>query len=214
MSTRTKILIADDHRLIVDALTMLLEKDFDVVGAVYDGLALLPAAYRLQPDVVLLDLGMPLLNGLDAGRRLKTALPRTKVIVFTMNEDQEVAATALRTFASGYLLKSSAGSEMMRAIRDVIAGQPYITPLVARWMQDRKIRDPRPEHINSLTDRQREVLQLLAEGKHAKEIADLLSISPRTVAFHKQSIMDMFGIRNNFELVRLAMRENLVYQES
>lgn len=210
---RAKVLIADDHLLIVEALTKLLEVHFKVVGAVSDGHALLSAASELQPDVVLLDLSMPMLNGVDAGRQLKMALPRVKVIVITMNEDREIAAAALRTWASGYLLKKSAGSELVLAIQEVVRGKTYVTPRVAQQLQDRMVRDPRPDHTNNLTDRQREVLQLLAEGKSLKEVAAVLAITPRTVAFHKYAIMDTFGLKNSSELMRLAMRENLVSRE-
>lgn len=203
---KPRVLLADDHTLVAEALGKLLEPEFDVVGRVADGRALLESAVRLIPDVIILDLSMPLLNGIDAGRRLKEILPRTKLIVLTVNEDPEVAAEALRTWASGFLLKKSIGNELAKAVKKVLSGESYVTTILAT----------RPTHVrsasdsNSLTIRQREVLQLLAEGRTMKEAAAVLGVTPRTVAFHKYKIMRDFGLRTNSDLIRLAITANLV----
>ena len=164
----------------------------------------------LKPDVIVIDISMPLLNGMDAGRELKRLLPRTKLIALTMNEDCEVASEALRSWASGYLLKKSAGSELVKAIREVLKGKSYVTPKVAQQLLDRFVRDPRRDHDKELTPRQRQVLQLLAEGRTMKETADFLHVTPRTIAFHKYRIMEEFGLKTNSDLVKFAIRERVV----
>jgi DNA-binding NarL/FixJ family response regulator len=210
MTTRPRVLIADDHTLVVEAFKRLLEPSFEVVGTVANGRDLLEVAPKLNPDLVLLDLGMPLLNGQDAGERLKTLLPRSKTIVLTMNEDSEVAAQAMEKWASGFLLKNSAGSELIHAIREVLKGKSYVTPRVAQKLVDRFVQDPRTEHKKRLTSRQREVLQLLAEGRTMKEAADVLHVTARTIAFHKYKIMDEFGLKTNSDLLRFAIKERLI----
>lgn len=207
---RPRILIADDHNLVVEGFQRILESQFEVVGAVGDGHTLLTTAPNLRPDVILIDIGMPLLNGLEAGRQLKSRLPGTKFIVITMNEDPEVAAEAMRSWASGYILKKCAGTELIKAIREVLRGSTYVTPKVAQQLLDRFVRDPRPEYAAKLTSRQREVLQLLAEGKSMKEAADILHITPRTIAFHKYRIMEEFGLKTNSDLLVFAIREHLI----
>ena len=207
---RPRILISDDHNLVVEGFQRILEPHFDVVGSVGDGHTLLTTAPKLKPDVILVDIGMPLLNGLEAGQQLKSRLPGTKFIVITMNEDPEVAADAMRHGASGYLLKKCAGSELIKAIREVRKGNPHVTPKVAQQLLDRFVRDPRPEYSAKLTSRQREVLQLLAEGKSMKEAANILNITPRTIAFHKYRIMEEFGLRTNSDLLVFAIREHLI----
>jgi DNA-binding NarL/FixJ family response regulator len=197
MAIRPHVLIADDHTLVVEAFKKLLEPNFEVVGTVSNGRDLLELAPKLKPDVVLLDLGMPLLNGQDAGERLKALLPKAKVIVLTMNEDSEIAAAAIEKWASGFLLKNSAGTELTHAIKEVLKGKSYVTPRIAQKLFDRFVRDPRTEHTKHLTSRQREVLQLLAEGRTMKEAADVLHVTPRTIAFHKYKIMDEFGLKTN-----------------
>jgi DNA-binding NarL/FixJ family response regulator len=210
---RARILIADDHTLIVDAFRKLLEPELEVVGGAANGHALLEQAPKLKPDLVIVDLNMPLLNGLDAGRELKRMIPHTKIIVLTMSEDFEVAADALRHWANGYLLKKSAGSELVKAIHEVLKGKSYVTPRLAQHLLDEFIRDPRP-HVNKpLTLRQREVLQLLAEGRTMKEVAAVLNLTARTVAFHKYRIMEEFGLKNNADLVRFAIKEHLITSE-
>jgi DNA-binding NarL/FixJ family response regulator len=207
---RERVLLADDHELVVAAFVTLLAPYFDVVGTVSDGYELLSTAMELKPDVIVIDIGMPRLNGIDAGRHVKATLPNTKLVVVTMNESPNVAAKALQTWASGYLLKNSAGSELIKAIREVLRGNSYVTPRVAQQLEDRFVRDPRPDYTSELTPRQREVLQLLAEGKNMIEVAHILGISRRTVAFHKYSIMDDFGLKTNADLLHLAIREHIV----
>jgi len=207
---RPRILLADDHTLVVEAFKNLLEPQFEVVGTVADGRALLEQAPKLAPDVILVDLAMPSLNGMDAGERLKQMLPNTKLIVLTMTEDAAVAAEVMKRWANGFLLKKSAGSELVRAIREVLKGESYITPKMAKKLLDEFVRDPHPAQPKSLTPRQREVLQLLAEGHTMKEVADVLHVTPRTVAFHKYRIMDEFGLKTNSDLVRFAIKEHVV----
>jgi DNA-binding NarL/FixJ family response regulator len=207
---RPRILIADDHTLVADAFKKSLEPEYQVVKIVADGRSLLIAAKELTPDLVLLDLGMPLLNGLDAGLELKKSLPKTKLIVLTMNEDPDVASKALRQWASGYLLKKSAGIELKKAISEVLLGHSYVTPSIAQKLMDEFIRDPRPDRAKELTQRQRQVLQLLAEGRSMKEAAAVLDIAVRTIAFHKYRIMEDFGLKTNADLVRFAIREHII----
>ena len=207
---KPRVLLADDHTLVVAAFIKLLEPEFEVVASVSDGRTLLAVAPQVKPDVAVIDIGMPLLNGMDAGRELKALLPRTKLIVLTMSEDYELAAAALHKWASGYLLKKSAGSELVKAIREVLKGNSYVTPQVAQRMFDDFVRDPRRDRVKTLTHRQREVLQLLAEGRAMKEVADLLHIATRTVAFHKYRIMEEFGLKTNSDLVRFAIKERVL----
>jgi DNA-binding NarL/FixJ family response regulator len=207
---RTRILIADDHTLVAEALKSLLEPEYQVVGLVNNGKSLLALAKETAPDVVLLDLGMPLFNGVDAGQALKKLLPKTKIIVITMNEDPEVASAALRSWASSYLLKKSASIELAQAISEVLRGHSYVTPSIAQKVMYEFIRDPNQRPAKKLTQRLRQVLQLLAEGYSMKEAAGVLNIAVRTIAFHKYRIMEDFGLKNNADLVRLAIREHLI----
>ena len=206
---RPRVLLVDDHNLVVEAFKKLLEPEFDIVGTVSNGESLMRVTNELKPDVVLLDLAMPELNALEAGQELKKLLPRTKLIVLTMNEDTEVARESLRLWASGYLLKKSAGSELVKAVKDALQGKTYVTPAVAQRLEEDFIRDPQLEH-KELTSRQREVLKLLAEGRTMKQTADELHVTPRTVAFHKYKIMEEFGLKTNSDLVKLALREHIV----
>jgi DNA-binding NarL/FixJ family response regulator len=207
---RSRVLIADDHTLVAEAFKSLIEPEYEVIRIVTDGRSLLSTAVELKPDVVLLDLNMPLLNGLDAGQELKKLLPRTKIIILTMNEDPDVASKALRHWASGFLLKKSAGIEMKRAIGEVLRGHSYVTPSIAQQLIEEFIRDPHQERAKELTKRQRQVLQLLAEGHSMKEAAVVLNIAVRTIAFHKYRIMEDFGLKTNSDLVRFALREHLI----
>lgn len=207
---KPRLLLADDHALIVEAFTKLLEAEFEIVGTVTDGLALLKKAPELKPDVVILDLSMPKLNGMDAGKQLKKILPLTKIIVLTMSEDFEFAAQALRHWASAYLLKKSAGSELIRAIRDVLKGRTYVTPRVARRLLEEFVRDPRPDHEAHLTKRKKEVLQLLAEGHTMRQVAVLLEISTRTVAFHKYQMMQEHGLKTQSDIVIFAIKQRVL----
>jgi DNA-binding NarL/FixJ family response regulator len=211
---KPRLLLADDHVLVVDAFTKLLEPDYDVVGTVGDGRALLKRACELKPDVVILDLAMPLLNGIDAGRELKKALPQTKIVVLTMNEDYDLATNALRHWASAYLLKKSASSELTKALREVLKGRTYVTPRVAQRMLENFMRDPRPDREKTLTQRQKEVLQLLAEGRTMKEVAQVLNITPRTVAFHKYQIMEEHGLKTQSDLVIFAIKQRVIMTPS
>jgi DNA-binding NarL/FixJ family response regulator len=205
-----RVLLADDHTMVVEAFRKLLEPEFEIVGTVADGRTLVNIAPGLKPDVIVLDIGMPLMNGMEAGKELKQLLPRTKLIALTMIEDYELAAEALRSWASGYLLKKSAGSELVKAIREALKGKSYVTPKVAQELLDRFVRDPRHDREKELTPRQRQVLQLLAEGRTMKETADFLHVTPRTVAFHKYRIMEEFGLKTNSDLVKFAIRERVV----
>jgi DNA-binding NarL/FixJ family response regulator len=207
---KPRILVADDHTLVAEAFKRLLEPEFEVVGTVGDGRALLRAAAELKPDVALVDLNMPLLNGLDAGEQLKQAMPKIKLIVLTMNEEPEIAAEAMGKWASAYVLKKSAGSELLKAVRDVLRGGTYVTPALQDGVTRLAARDSRGDSGRTLTPRQREVLQLLAEGHTMKEAAAILNVATRTVAFHKYRIMQDFGLENNSELLRFAMKQGLV----
>jgi len=210
---RPRLLIADDHILVAEAFKTLLEPEYDVVKLVADGRSLLIAAKELKPDAVLLDLNMPLLNGIDAGLELKRLLPKTKLIVITMNEDGDVASRALRQWASGYLLKKSAGVELKKAISEVLKGHTYVTPSVAQKVMEEFMRDPNPSRAKELTQRQRQVLQLLAEGRSMKEAAAVLNVAVRTIAFHKYRIMEEFALKTNSDLVRFAMREHIISED-
>ncbi len=209
--SRPRVILADDHRLLRESFTRLLESECDVVGAVGDGRAVLDEVIRLAPDIVLLDVAMPLLNGLDTARHLSRIAPDVRVIFLTMNEDADVAAEAFRIGAAGYVLKNSGVSELFQAIREVMMGRKYITPLAAQGLVEALLVD-RVSQLESakLSDRQREVLQLLAEGHTMKEIARLLKITPRTVAFHKYTMMDLLGITTNAGLVQYALKMHIV----
>src|SRR4029450_6827512 len=207
----TRVLLADDHTLLLGALEKLLsEEDCDIVGQVSDGRALVAAAERLKPDVIVLDISMPLLNGLEAGRQIKQKLRDVKLVFLTMNEDSDLAAEAFRSGASGYLLKRSAASELSTAIREVMQGRAYVTPLVTDGLVGSLMRteEQRPRH--ELTSRQREVLQLLAEGRSMKEVANVLDLTPRTVAFHKYRMMEQLGLKTTAELIQYAVKQHIV----
>lgn len=207
---RPRILLADDHAMICAGFQKLLEPQYEVVGSVGDGIALLKSAPELKPDLILLDVGMPLLNGLNAGRELKRLMPKVKLVFLTMNPDPAVAAEAFRIGASGYVLKSSEGAELLRAVHDSLRGLTYITSQITHIMEQNYIRDPRSLGRRDLSDRQREVLQMLAEGRTAKEIAYILQISLRTVRFHKYRIMEELGISTNSELVQYAIKHSII----
>jgi DNA-binding NarL/FixJ family response regulator len=207
---RPRVLLGDDHTLVVDSFRKLLEPEVEVVEAVSDGRALLTTALQLKPEVVVLDLGLPLVNGIDVGRELKRLLPHTKLLVVTVNEDSGVAAEALREWASGYLLKKSDGSELALAVRELLQGKSYVTPKIAQQLVNQFIHEPDTHRRKTLSPRQREVLQLLGEGRTMREAAVILKLSSRTVAFHKYKIMREFGLRNNSDLLKLAIREHLV----
>jgi DNA-binding NarL/FixJ family response regulator len=209
---RPRVLLADDHRLLREAFTELLKADCDVVGSAADGRALLQLAPELRPDIVVLDIAMPLLNGMDAARQLKQAMPDVKVIFLTVSEDPDLAAEAFRVGASGFLLKNSAASELLQAIQEVSQGRSYVTPLATKGLVDSFLlkSEPTTKSNSELSPRQREVLQLLAEGHTMKEIARMLHITPRTVAFHKYAMMEALGIKSSALLVQFALKQGLV----
>ena len=206
-----RVILADDHKILLEAFRKLLEPHYEVVAAVSDGRALLTAAATLKPDVILLDIGMPLLNGLEAARQLKNKLPTVRLIFLTMQEDPELAVEAMRAGASGYLLKTSASSELLHAMQEALKGKTYVTPRISQGMEQSFIRDPRGrQKAKSLTPRQCEVVQLLAEGKSMKEIADVLHVTPRTVAFHKYKTMEELAVKSTAELIQFAIKNHIV----
>jgi DNA-binding NarL/FixJ family response regulator len=206
-------MLADDHALVLEALRKLLESRYDVVGTCCDGRALLECAPSLQPDVVIVDIGMPHLNGLEASRHLKQKMPRIKVIFLTMHHDPELAFEAVRAGASGYVLKNSESSELFRAIEEALKGRTYVSPRIAPEMQEvfSRIsrRGKRLKRHKALSLRQREVLRLLAEGKTMTEAANALNLKKRTIAFHKYSIMQLLGIKTTGELLQFAVKNHL-----
>jgi len=215
MNTRRnlpRILIADDHTLVAEACTKLLESEYEVVATVSDGRALVRAAIELKPHLIIVDVAMPLLNGLDAGQQVKELLPAVKLLYLTMNQDAELAAEAFRRGASGYLLKTCAASELATAVREVLRHKSYLSPMIAKDTVDFLLRQDKNwiDEGDRLTERQREVLQLLAEGKCMKEVADVLNITSRTVAFHKYRIMELLNAKSSAELVQYAMRNHLI----
>ena len=208
---KPRTVIVDDHTLLAEAFKKLLENECDVVATYGDARAFLMDAPRLNPDVVILDLSMPMLNGLDAARELKRIVPATRIIFLTMNEDPDIAAEAFRIGASGYLLKRSAASELPLAVREVMSQRYYITPLMTKdlvgsLVHENQLRKP----VHQLTTRQREVLQLLAEGRSMKEVASILNVSARTVAFHKYRIMGQLRIKTTAELIQYAIRHHII----
>lgn len=210
-----RILMADDHSLVLAGLRKLVEGEGEVVGMVEDGRTLVEEALRLRPDIILLDISMPLLNGLDAARQLSKLVPESKLIFLTMHATPTYVVEAFKTGAVGYLIKRSAASELKQAIQAVMRGQSYMTPLitkdvVAAMVQSPEGQTPRSRPVSSLTPRQREVLQLVAEGKGTKAIAAILDISVKTVEFHKFRLMDELDLHSTAELTKYAIIEGLV----
>lgn len=206
-----RVLLADDHQLLLDAFARLLEPEYEVVGRALDGRELVAQALRLKPDLVIADLAMPRLNGLDALERLKTFLPGSAVIILTASEDPDLARRAFAAGAMGYLLKSEAATRLFEALRVVREGHRYVCPAMAPALGDLlRIGRSRKATRRPLTPRQREVLQLLAEGHSMKEVAVTLGMTPRTVAFHKYRVMDQFELKSTADLVQLAIREHLI----
>jgi DNA-binding NarL/FixJ family response regulator len=206
---KPRVLIADDHGVVAESLCLLLEKSYDVIGVAKDGRELLTDAARLKPDVVILDIGMPLLNGMDAAVRLKEAVPHAKFVFLTMQDDPNLAAAALDLGAIGYVLKRAAVSELLTAISEVLQGRSYVTANLRpeNWA----VRATRAQQASKeLTRRQQEVLQLLAEGRSMKEVAGILKLSEKTVMFHKYHIMESFNLKNNAELVLFALKRHLI----
>jgi DNA-binding NarL/FixJ family response regulator len=205
-----RVLLADDQGLLLDAFTRLLEPEFSVVGRATDGRALVRTALELRPDLVVLDVSMPELNGLEAGRQIRQTLPATRLVFLTVHEDPELAAEAFRAGAAGFVVKSSAASELVQAIRDALVGRRYLTPRVAGG-DVRALPAPAPgSPVDRLSPREREVLQLVAEGRSMKEIGARLGITARTVAFHKYHLMEKLTARSTADLVRVAARHRLV----
>jgi DNA-binding NarL/FixJ family response regulator len=206
-----RVLIADDHTLIAEAFQKLLEPTCDVIGTVTDGRALLVAARDLRPEVIVLDVAMPLLNGLDAARSIRKMDPSIKLVFVTVSEDPDIAAEAFRAGGSAYLLKRSAGAELLTAIHEALKGRSYVTSLVTGGVVQSLMRHRDGEdHGRELTTRQCEVLQLIAEGKSMKEVGSILQISTATVAFHKYRIMEQLHIKTSAELIRFAVHQHLV----
>ena len=209
---RPRVLLADDHRMVAEGLKSLLSPEFELVGVVEDGRALIEAAKRLRPDVVIADITMPHLNGLDALGPLKKENPRVKVVILTMHQEVAYARRALEAGAAGFVLKHSASAELLTAIRAVLDGKTYITPAVAGDVIHAMQRgeDATIDPAASLTARQREILQQLAEGRSAKEIAAILGISPRTVEFHKYQLMESLNLHSSAELIHFAIKQGIV----
>lgn len=208
-----RLLIGDDHPLVLEGVRRVLEKEFEIAGVAGDGRALVDAAKRLEPDLVLLDIAMPLLNGIEAARQIRQAVPRAKLIFITQHQDRNYIQAAFRTGASGYVLKQSAPTDMLTALREALAGRFFVTGSLLQGLPAELFnpeQNPGDLFGSSLTPRQREVLQLVAEGKSAKEIADILKISPKTVEFHKSVIMDELGMRTTAELTRFAVAHGIV----
>ena len=209
--TRPRVLLADDHTLVSEGLRKLLEPDFELVGTVEDGRALVQAAARLRPDVILLDISMPVMNGIEAARQISQMKLGAKLVFVTMHADLTYVGEALRAGGSGYVLKRSAASELSQAIRTVLRGKTYVTPLLSpsETSSIAPIGAPGSESAGRLTARQREVLQLVAEGKSSKEIAHVLNISVKTVEFHKSCIMERLDLHTTAALTRYAIEHRI-----
>lgn len=210
--TKPKIFLADDHTLFVEALQKVLEPEFQLVGSVGDGRALLDVAPHSDPDVVLLDLSMPLLNGIDAAQQLRRLLPDAKVVFLSMHGDPSYVTEAFRAGASGYVLKRANATELIQAIRAALRGQLYVSPMLAKDVLDPLLHQQQsPSRVQAvLTLRQREVLQLVADGRSLKEIASILCISVKTVEFHKTRIVKQLGLRTTAELTKYAVTHGLI----
>ena len=207
---RARLVIADDHTLLAEACKHLLEPEFDVVGIADNGRALLQLASELKPEIVILDIAMPQLNGLDAGKQIKHLLPATKLVFLTMNMSPEVAAEAFRRGASAYVVKSSAASDLVRAVRRALRSESYLSPDITKETVDFLLRSGTSQSLEKrLTPRQNEILHLLAEGMSMKAIATVLNLKPGTVAFHKYKMMETLGLKSNAELLQYAIRHHL-----
>jgi len=209
-ASRPRILIADDHTLIAEAFKKLLAKDFEVVATVHDGRTLIEIAQKLHPDVILVDIGMPLLNGLEAAQRIKRTLPDVKVVYVTINNDPDLIAEAFRRGASGFVPKTAAVSELLSAIYKALNGEFYVSPQLKAFHEAKaKVLELVPE--TPLTARQVEVLQLLAEGRSMREAATVLKLTARTIAFHKYRIMENLRLHNDAEVVQYALRHHVLF---
>ncbi len=209
--TRPRVVLADDHLMVIDGMSSLLRSEFDVVATAENGRELIATVQRLDPDVVVTDMQMPILNGIEAIAQLSRLKARAKIILLTMHSDVSYAMRAFEAGASGYILKHAAYAELAVAIREVLKGRVYLTPMIAKDVLDQFMRRPDPPSgLSLLTARQREIMQLVAEGRTAKEIASVLNVSPRTVEFHKTCIMDRLRLRNHADLVREAVKYGLI----
>lgn len=212
---RTTVLLADDHAIVVEGLRRVLEPDFDVVGVVADGRALVKAAAELSSDVIVVDVSMPLLNGIEATRQIRATNPQAKIVFLSMHPDVVYVSEAFQAGGSAYVLKSSAGVEIVSAIREALQGGKFVSPAIDKATLEAQIkRDERTSDVlRSLSPRQREVLQMVAEGRRTKEIAEILRVSPRTVEFHRYRTMESLGIHTIAELVQYAIKHHMVSPE-
>jgi len=216
MPDTCRVLLADDHVLVAEGIQKLLEPEFELVGIVADGRALVTAASKLQPDIAVVDISLPLLNGLDASRHVKKANPDIKIIILTMHSEPNFVTQAFRVGVSGYVLKQSVGSELVQAIREVLKGRTFVSPMVTQSLVDQAVNPTSSASASEsngfaqvLSSRQREVLQLVAEGKATKEIASILNVSIKTVEFHKTRIMKELRLRTAAELTKYAISAGL-----
>jgi DNA-binding NarL/FixJ family response regulator len=207
--TGPRFLIADDHAVFAEALRVYLEKTYTVVGVVVDGRAMVAEAMRLRPDVIVVDIGMPRLNGLDAAQRIKLEAPKIKFIFLTMHDDPNLAAAALELGPIGFVLKHSTGQELQKAIDHVLHGKTYLTPKLRTedWVETKA---RARQFSREMTPRQREIVQLHAEGRSVKEIAAVLDLSQKTVEFHKHNIQESFNLKGNADLVLFALKQGLI----
>lgn len=208
-ASRPRIIIADDHAVIADAFARLLANEFEVIATVHDGRSLISAAQTLQPDVIPVDIGMPLLNGLEAAKQIKGTVPEVKVIYITVNRDEEIVEEALRRGASGYLSKTATPSELVDAIHSAMNGKVYVSPICSASKSPQSTQSS--VTASELTPRQMEVLQLLAEGKSVKEAAAVLNVSTRTARFHKWRIRNHLHLGTHAELVQWAVRHRVIF---
>jgi DNA-binding NarL/FixJ family response regulator len=205
-----RLLLADDHAIFAETLRVFLEKSYSVQGVVSDGRAMVEEAIRLRPDLIVVDIGMPVLNGLDAARQLKGQVPNMRFVFLTMHDDPDLAAAALDLGPVGFVLKHSGGQELLKAIEHVLHGHAYLTPKLEaeEWVATKaKAR----QSSNELTSRQREIVQLYGEGRTTKQIAGLLNISEKTVEYHKHNVMESFNLNSNASLVVFALKRGLIY---
>ena len=213
---RFRVLLADDHTLLLDGIRLMIEPEFELVDSVVDGHTLVETAKRLKPDLVLLDIAMPVLNGIDAAYELHKSLPSAKLIMVTMHADADYVTEAFRAGASGYVLKRSAGSELLNAMREVLKGNHYVSPLVTRNALELLIKSSKPEgkfKKSSLTPRRRQILQLVAEGRSRKDIAGILNLSVKTIEFHKAAIARELNLRTHSDYTRYAIEHGIIAAE-
>ncbi len=209
---KARVLIADDHAMVAEGIAQILAPQYDLAGIATNGRVLLEMAAELQPEVVFLDISMPEMSGIQAAVKLSTLYPRLKIIFVTQQLDLSYVRAAYRAGAAGYVCKQSAGSEILMAIEKVLRGGTFTTPLLAQELSlspEEFGRDPRKVFADPLTDRQRQVLQLVSEGKTTREMSEALGISPKTVEFHKNSLMNELGLRTTAELTRYALAHNI-----